>query len=164
MDPKIFKEVPIFWWRAWGTVLMSLLKNLGLAGIALSFCAIAVRYFEERHKKLSRREAWESCRRYFFEKVKTPLTAFLVALLILGVATGPYELYRDSQAEVKQRNHAVATLTAERDTARVALEDRKNNLQTGDAAFDNMLRTFGAFRLLREAVGSECKINISPCQ
>lgn len=142
---------------------MVALPYLGIAGIGLSLCAVVVRYLEERFKKLSHKEAMESGKQYFVDKIRTPLLAFVGVLILCGFAVGPYQLYSGSRDELGLSNSSVRTLIDERDKARAALEARKHNLRSGDVAFDNMLGVINASLLLRHSIGDDasCQIKIT---
>ncbi len=150
-------DVPIFWWHAWGSILVDLLKTLGLAGVSLSLCTVIVRYIEERRKQRSHRDALNECLRYFTERIRTPVTAFVAVLLLSGFVLGPYRLYALSQAEVVRLKGNLETVTAERNRAQIALDQRKQNLQTTDPAYLNMIYTIQAFMQYRKAIGADAK-------
>jgi hypothetical protein len=152
-----------FWTRAWWAGVVISLPNLGIAGLGLSFFAVLVRYLEERLKKLSHEDAVRSGKQYFVDKIRTPLFAFLGFLVLCGFALGPYRVYAQSQAEVNRLKDNLKAVTAERDSAQTALDGRKNNLRSGDVAFDNMLQTFRAFLLFRMSLGAgtTCQITVT---
>jgi len=111
-------DVPIFWWHAWGAVVLPLIEDLGILGILFAIFTFLVRYSELRRKKKSHADAVRESKEYFKDNVWTPLKTYFYLFLILGFAIGPYELFqRDEQrlADYKSLKSRVEDLRNQND-------------------------------------------------
>lgn len=87
-------DVPLFWWRTWVAVMRPLIEDLGILGILFALCAFLVRYTEHRWKKKSHLEAFRDSKEFFRDNVWTPFKTYIVLLVVLGFALGPYEMFQ----------------------------------------------------------------------
>jgi hypothetical protein len=160
----LIKDVPIFWWHAWGSVVFPLLEYLGILGILFSVIVLIVRYIEHRWKRRTHREAISDSKQYFRDIVGTPLIAFVGLFLISGISLGPYKWSRHFEDDSKQSHERISQLEQSVKELQEEVDFRKHNLRTTDPVFSNLMYLMRAFQTYRHAIGGDavsCTVRIT---
>lgn len=145
----LLRDVPIFWWHAWGTIVLPLLLGLGILTILFAACTVVTRYIECRIKRTSHSEAASQSGQYFHDNVLTPSLTMLGLFLVLGTALGPYEIHQQDIAKIADRN----SLAGQIGDLQAQLQLARNNLDVGTPAANNLIFVAGFSELQGGAWG-----------
>jgi hypothetical protein len=145
----LLRDVPIFWWHAWGAVARPLAEDLGIFGLLLALCIVGARYAEHRLSKKPHREAVNATWDYFHDNFLTPFWGYIALFLVLGFALGPYKVHEQDTQKVANRDllsNQVQELTKQLNAAR-------DNLDVRSPAANNLMYMLQAFRSYRGMLG-----------
>jgi hypothetical protein len=154
----------IFWRHAWAAVMWPLAEYLGLIGILFSCCTVVVRYVERRRENKTHAEAMTSALDYFRDVAWTPLLTFLALFLISEFLVGPYAVYVQDQAQLRQDREKIGRLTQDNKELQTAIDLKRNFLEIHDPVFSNTVYLLQAFRAYYYGIGGTripCQIEIT---
>lgn len=145
----LLRDVPIYWWHAWGAVVRPLAEDLGILGLLFALCVVGVRYAEHRINKKPHREAVRETWDFFHDNFLTPFLAYIALFLVLGFALAPYKVHEQDTRQIADRDslsNQVQELTKQLDAAR-------ENLDVRSPAANNLMYMLQAFRSYRGMLG-----------
>jgi hypothetical protein len=158
----LLKELLIFWWHAWGGIIVSLATSLGIVGVPLALCAGLVKLAQKYRATHSFRKALNHSGQYFKDSVATPAMGFLALFVICGFALGPYKLNQQAQSQLKTVSQQNQKLVETNSDLATKLELKKHSIDTSDPVFPNIIYLLQAFDIYRHArSGTPCVIMVT---
>jgi hypothetical protein len=156
----LFKDVLLFWWHAWGTVV-SQLVTFGLSTFGFAIFLPVFRYLEHRWKKVSHKDAIERSRSIYEDNIKTPFYVFIAFGLLVFSVLAPYKLHEQDELKIASMD----SLREQVRSLQEQLEMRENNLDVHSPAANNLMYMLQAFRGYRGMIGgfkpTSCHIRVT---